>query len=134
MTSRRSTYNALQVVADMRRTVEEAARVLRRGGHLCFCVTHPITDMGQWIEDHDPPTFTVRSPYFASKRVEDTVERDGLRMTFRGWTYTLEDYSVALNDAGLAIEIIREPTPTPGGRFGRWSKLPLFMNVRAAKR
>jgi ubiquinone/menaquinone biosynthesis C-methylase UbiE len=127
-------YNALQVVADMRGTVQECARVLRRGGHLCFCVAHPVTDMGQWVDDTEPPRLTVRSPYFESTRVEDTVERDGLRMTFRGWTYTLEDYALALHDAGFAIEIIREPTPTSDSRYQRWSRMPLFMNVRAVKR
>jgi SAM-dependent methyltransferase len=126
-------YNSLQVVADMRGTVWECARVLRHGGHLCFCVAHPVTDMGHWVEDTDPPRFTLRSRYFESTRVEDTVERDGLRMTFRGWTYTLEDYALALNDAGFAIEVIREPKPTSASRYERWSELPLFMNVRAVK-
>jgi SAM-dependent methyltransferase len=127
-------YNALQVVSDMHTTVAECARVLRLGGHLCFCVAHPVTDLGQWIEDTDPPKFRVRSGYFTRTRVEDTVEREGLRITLRGWTYTLEDYAVALNDAGFVIEVIREPTPTPNTRYQRWSKLPLFMNVRAVKR
>lgn len=127
-------YNVLQVVADMRGTVQECARALRHGGHLCFCVAHPVTDMGRWVDDTGPPRFTVRSPYFESTRVEDTVEHDGLRMTFRGWTYTLEDYALALNDAGFAIELIREPTPTSDSRYQRWSELPLFMNVRAVKR
>lgn len=127
-------YNALQVVADMRGTVEECARVLRPGGHLCFCVAHPVTDMGHWDDDTDPPRLTVRTPYFESTRVEDTVERDGLRITFRGWTYTLEDYALALNDAGFAIEVIREPTPASDNRYRRWSRLPLFMNARAVKR
>lgn len=127
-------YNALQVVADMRPTVQECARVLRASGHLCFCVTHPVTDMGHWLDDTDAPPFTVRSQYFESTRVEDTIERDGLRVTFRGWTYTLEDYALALNDAGFVIEIIREPVPLPESRYQRWSKLPLFMNIRAVKR
>lgn len=127
-------YNALQVVDDMRGTAQECARVLRQGGHLCFCVTHPVTDMGRWVDDSEPPVFTLRSRYFESARVEDTVERDGLRMTFRGWTYTLEDYAVALHDAGFAIEIIREPTPASHSRYQHWSERPLFMNVRAVRR
>lgn len=127
-------YNALQVVDDMRGTVQECARVLRQGGHLCFCVEHPLTDMGRWVDDSEPAAFTLRSGYFESARVEDTVERDGLRMTFRGWTHTLEDYAVALHDAGFAIQIIREPTPASDSRYQRWSKLPLFMNVRAVRR
>jgi ubiquinone/menaquinone biosynthesis C-methylase UbiE len=127
-------YNALQVVSDMRTTVEECARVLQPGGHLCFCVAHPVTDLGHWIEDTDPPKFTVRSRYFTRTRVEDTIEREGLCITCRGWTNTLEDYAVALHDAGFVIEVIREPTPIPDARYQRWSELPLFMNVRALKR
>jgi ubiquinone/menaquinone biosynthesis C-methylase UbiE len=127
-------YNVLQVVADMRGTVQECGRVLRSGGRLCFCVAHPVTDMGHWVDDTGPARFTVRSRYFESTRVEDTVERDGLRMTFRGWTYTLEDYARALNDARFAIEIIREPTPASDSPYHLWSELPLFMNVRAVKR
>ena len=126
-------YNALQVVADMWGTVRECARVLRQGGHLCFCVAHPVTDMGRWVDDVDPARFIVRSHYFETMRVEETVESEGQRMTFRGWTYTLEDYALALNDAGLAIEVIREPRPTADPRYLRWSELPLFMNVRAVK-
>ena len=127
-------YNALQVVADMRASVQECGRVLRPGGHLCFCVGHPVTDMGTWSDDTNPPKFTVRDHYFNSTRVEETVERDGQRMTFRGWTYTLEDYSLALDDAGFVIEAIREPAPTRGSRYERWTELPLFMNIRALKR
>ena len=55
-------------------------------------------------------------------------------MTFRGWTYTLEDYAIALEDAGFTIETIREPKPTSDRHYQRWRELPLFMNVRAVKR
>ena len=127
-------YNVLQVVPDMAATVAECARVLRPGGHLCFCVAHPVTDLGTWIDDAQPPQLAIRHPYFESARVDDTVERDGMTMTFRGWTHSLEDYSIALDAAGFAIEIIREPQPAPDSRYRRWTNVPLFMNVRAVAR
>jgi hypothetical protein len=55
-------------------------------------------------------------------------------MTFRGWTHTLEDYAVALEDAGFSIEMIREPKPTKDSRYQPWHEVPLFMNIRAIKR
>ncbi len=33
-------------------------------------------------------------------------------MTFRGWTYSLEAYAIALESAGLVLERLREPRPT----------------------
>lgn len=127
-------YNALQVVADMRGTVQECARVLRRDGRLCVCVAHPVTDMGRWVNDTDPARFELRAPYFENTRVEDSVERDGLRTTFRGWTYTLEDYALAFHDAGFDIEMLREPQPVAGSHYDLWARIPLFMNVRARRR
>jgi ubiquinone/menaquinone biosynthesis C-methylase UbiE len=73
-------YNSLQVVADMPGTVAEAARVLGPGGHFCFCVSHPVTDVGTF----DGNDFSIRRDYFTSRRVDDAVERRGLPMTFRG--------------------------------------------------
>jgi ubiquinone/menaquinone biosynthesis C-methylase UbiE len=127
-------YNALQVVDDMAGTVLECARVLTDGGHLCFCVAHPVTDLGRWDTGTEPPTLRVRHGYFDNERVEDTVEIDGHRMTFRGWTYSLEDYAKALHDAGFVIDLIREPRPSRSSRYARWSTVPLFMNVRASKK
>jgi len=127
-------YNALQVVADMEATVAEAGRVLVPGGHLCFCVAHPTTDLGVFVSGEDDALFTLRPRYFDRIRVDDTVESKGLTMRFRGWTYTLEDYASALARAGFLIELIREPTPSSTTRYERWRRVPLFMNVRAVKR
>jgi ubiquinone/menaquinone biosynthesis C-methylase UbiE len=125
-------YNALQVVDDMASTVCEAGRVLERGGYLCICVAHPVTDRGRFTGDAADAPFTMRQPYFESRRVEDTVQRDGLTMTFRGWTYTLEHYALALEQAGLRIETIREPPPI-GATYERWREVPLFLLLRAVK-
>ncbi len=127
-------YNSLQVVADMRGTVQEAARLLRPGGHLCATVSHPVTDLGRFVEREPDVVFTVRPSYFESRRVEDTVEMDGLSVTCRGWTYTLEDYVTAIAHAGLVVEAMLEPRPSaPSVNFERWRTVPLFLMVRALK-
>jgi SAM-dependent methyltransferase len=126
-------YNSLQVVDDMHATVQEAGRVLVDGGHLCACVSHPVTDLGRFSSD--PPGFALRPAYFEVTRVEETENLEGGgTMTFRGWSYPLEAYATALEDAGLVIEVLREPRPPAStDRFARWRQVPLFLNFRAVK-
>jgi SAM-dependent methyltransferase len=127
-------YNSLQVVADMRRTVREAARLLGSGGHFCVTISHPVTDIGRFVEAAPGEVFALRQPYFESQRVDDTIEWEGLPMTFRGWTYTLEDYFIALESAGLVVEQLREPKPSGiSDRFEKWRRVPLFLMLRAVK-
>jgi ubiquinone/menaquinone biosynthesis C-methylase UbiE len=127
-----NSLQALQVVDDMTATVCEAGRVLERGGCLCACVAHPVTDLGRFTDDDVDERFTMRQHYFETRRVEDTVHINGLTMTFRGWTYSLEHYAVALEQAGFHIETMREPRPTgAAGRYERWRDLPLFLFFRA---
>jgi SAM-dependent methyltransferase len=126
-------YNSLQVVADMTRTVSEAARVLDRGGRFCVCVAHPLTDLGHFSSDDDDARLLMRPAYFENERVEDTVTRNGFKMTFRGWTYSLEDYSLALEAAGFRIELLREPRPIESDRYRRWRRVPMFLQLRAVK-
>jgi hypothetical protein len=73
--------------------------------------------------------------YFDRREVDETVEKDGLRITFHGWTYTLEDYARALEDAGFIIDRLREPAPGAalGSANERWRRIPLFLFVRARR-
>jgi SAM-dependent methyltransferase len=127
-------YNALQVVADLSGTVAEAARVLRRGGSLSACVVHPVTDLGHLLDNDPEAPFLLRPDYFQRLRVEDTVSREGLTMTFRGWTHSLEDYVCALERAGLRVATMREPRPAEApARYDLWRRVPLFLALRAVK-
>ncbi len=127
-------YNSLQVVDDMAVAVCEAGRVLDRGGCLCACVAHPVTDLGHFTSDDAGQRFALRPHYLETRRVDDTVHLDGLTMTFRGWTYSLEHYSVALEQAGLHMEAMREPRPTGAAqRYEPWRRVPLFLYFRAVK-
>jgi SAM-dependent methyltransferase len=128
-------YNSLQVVADMPGTVAEASRVLVPGGHLCVVVSHPFADVGYFAGDGSDDGYVIREDYFASRSVHDRVERDGLTMTFRGWTYSLQHYAEAFEQAGLTVDTMREPRPgSAPGSYDRWNKVPMFLMLRTTKR
>ena len=64
----------------------------------------------------------------ANRRVEETLQWDDHTMTFRGWTYPLEQYSRALEAVGLRLDLLREPGPSdPPDRYARWQTVPLFL-------
>ncbi|MBO0694026.1 MAG: methyltransferase domain-containing protein [Acidimicrobiaceae bacterium] len=127
-------YNSLQVVSDVEATVEEVARVLCPGGRFCACVAHPVTDLGRFVDGDRGGEFVLRGDYFARRRVEDRIERDGLEVTVRGWSYTLEDYAAAFERSSLLIETIREPRPSRGSsRYEPWQRAPMFLSLRARK-
>jgi hypothetical protein len=97
-------------------------------------VSHPLADVGRFVDDKPDADFAVRHDHFATRRFDDKIERDGLEMTFRGWTYSLEDYAVALAGAGLRIDTIREPRPTSAPpRYDQWNRVPMSLLVRAIK-
>lgn len=125
-------YNSLMDVDGMAAAVREAARVLAPGGSLCICVTHPLNDVGAFSDDGR--TFVISEPYLNVNRFEATFERDGLTMTFRGWTHPLEDYAKALEAAGLHVARLREPVPASTvGEYAAWTRVPMFLHLRAVK-
>jgi SAM-dependent methyltransferase len=132
-------YNSLQALTragDMARAVRECARVLAPGGGLCLCVGHPMTDVGHVRSIDDGGAMVTSGAYFDSRYVDETVTKDGLTMNFHGWTFPIEDYARALEDAGLVIERLREPRPpeaSAGGWLARWRHVPLFLFIRALK-
>jgi SAM-dependent methyltransferase len=130
-------YNSLMDVDDMPGAVREGARVLEPGGRFCVCVTHPLADAGRFEErDADSP-FVVRE-YFGRRRFKETFERDGMRMTFHGWCYPFEEYSLAFEEAGLGIETLREPRQrdevvADDPAEARWQRVPMFLFLRLRK-
>ena len=70
------------------------------------------------------PDSWSRRGYYEDERVDETVHRGDLTMTFQGWTYNLEDYAVALEQAGLVLDMLREPRPT--GPEHAWRDGPPF--------
>jgi SAM-dependent methyltransferase len=133
-------YNSLMDVDGMPDAVRESARVLVPGGYLCICVTHPLNDAGRFEGREPEAPFVIRGSYLGRRKFDERFERGGLEITFHGWCYPLEDYAIALEGAGFAIERLREPganeeTVAAGGPSElRWRRVPLFLRILARKR
>lgn len=127
-------YNSLMDFDDMPGAVREMGRVLRRGGALCICVTHPLFDTGVFEGEGPDAPYLLRDSYFGSRPFDQTVERDGLTMRFRGWSRSLEEYLSALTEAGFVVDALREPKPEPGLHdAARWQRFPMFLQLRAIR-
>jgi SAM-dependent methyltransferase len=132
-------YNSLMDVDDMGGSVREVARVLRPGGSLCACVTHPLADAGRFASREGDAPFVIEGSYLGDRRWFDSeAELDGLRMHFKGWAYPLEGYFGALEKAGLLIQAVREPAldANSAGQAPsdeRWRRIPSFLFWRAIK-
>jgi SAM-dependent methyltransferase len=131
-------FNSLMDIDDMPGAVREAARVLEPGGRVCVCVTHPFQDAGRFATREADAPFVISGSYFGRRRFDETFERDGLTMRFLGWCHPLEDYARAFEDAGLAIEALREPPQrndavAADASEARWQRFPVFLFLRLRK-
>ncbi|HYW23181.1 MAG TPA: class I SAM-dependent methyltransferase [Terriglobales bacterium] len=123
-------FMSVQDMDDMQGAVREFGRVLRPGGRLCLAVEHPINSAGAFRGREPDAEFAIAGDYFQARRSMMTAERDGLRMTFDGYHWSLEDYFAALERTGLLTEALVEPRPRTGGR---WDRVPLFLDLRAVR-
>jgi len=136
-------FMSLQDVDAMEAAVAEVARVVVRGGWLVMAITHPLNTAGHFADgadgaagtgddgDDGAPPFVVAGSWFERRALADTCERDGLTMTFHTEHRPLQDYVDAVADAGLVVERIREVGD--GADRLKWSRIPLFLHLRARR-
>jgi SAM-dependent methyltransferase len=115
---------SLQDIDDLRGAVDEIARILRPGGHLCMAIVHPFSSA------EDPATMHTHVPsvtqsYLESRQYTDRMEHDGLAMTFVSQHRPLSTYVNALADVGLLMRELREfgNKPIPWLLTARFEKL-----------
>jgi len=130
-------FMSLHDIDAMEAVLRDIARVLQPGGRLCFAIVHPINSAGRFERPAADAPFVIAGDYLRPFRYADTVERDGLAMTFHSQHRPLEAYCGALAAAGLLIESLREPGVPDHGLSSdasrRWQRLPLFLHVRALR-
>jgi SAM-dependent methyltransferase/predicted kinase len=122
-------YMTLHDFDDLNSSAMEIARVLEDGGTLCAGVVHPLNSAGEFSSGDDEAPFVIRGSYAEPSFYVDHVERGGLEMTFASRHHPLEEYFNALSQAGLAVETLREIYTE-----GHWSRVPMFLFIRAIKR
>jgi SAM-dependent methyltransferase len=127
-------YNVLMDVENVPMALREIRRVLRFSGTLVISIVHPFADRGRFAGPEPDAPFVLQDSYFGRKRFEVVEERNGLQMHFAGWSQPLENYMVALEDAGFAVSALREPMPAvtaPFTHMERWTRIPLFLWLKA---
>ncbi len=130
-------FMSLQDVDDMRGAVAQIGRVLMPGACACIAVVHPLNSAGKFLDETADSAFVVRGTYLGEFRYSDAMSRDGLDMMFHSTHRPIESYSRALEAAGLYIDAIREhpmpASPPLSERSKRWTRVPLFLHLRARK-
>jgi SAM-dependent methyltransferase len=130
-------FMSLQDVDDLPGAVREAARVLAPGGRLCLAVVHPLSSAGSFESRTATSRFVIQGSYLDESGTDETAEREGLAMRFVSRHRCLEAYTEELAENGLLIERLREvklpEAAFTGEHSTRWTRIPLFLHVRAFK-
>jgi SAM-dependent methyltransferase len=120
-------FMSLHDMDDPAAAIAECARVLEPGGPLCAAIVHPLNRPEERMAN-----------YFEHQRAADSVETDGLTMTFESIDRPLEYYTNALEDAGFVIERLREPRPDAATiesepRLAKAARRPFFLHLRCRR-
>jgi SAM-dependent methyltransferase len=122
-------FMSLQDIDDLQGAVRETSRVLAGRGRFVIAVVHPISSGHRIDREHPELPLELVDDYFERRHITDTLERDGLSMTFESIHRTFQDYFDSLASAGFVVEALREIP----GTSERWLRYPLFLHLVAAK-
>jgi SAM-dependent methyltransferase len=130
-------FMSLQDIDAMEQAVREVARVLEPKGAFCLAIVHPLNSAGRFEERAADARFIIEGSYLEPHPRIDTIERDGLQMTFTSRHRPLSAYFAALQAAGFVIEALREPALPEHALSSevslRWQRIPLFLHLRARR-
>jgi SAM-dependent methyltransferase len=126
-------FMSLHDIDDPAATIHEVFRILTPGGRFCFALLHPFILAGDFTETKD--SFVIREPYWNLRRHEFVSNRDGVELTFWQMHRPLSFYTGALEEAGFALEALREPRPdeSAAAELGSTHLMPVFLHARAFK-
>ncbi|NUT55703.1 MAG: methyltransferase domain-containing protein [Thermoleophilia bacterium] len=97
--------------ADPRLVMPEAARVLRPGGLLAFCITGPLASLC-WHPETGFMEPVLHRDYFALHRLEDE-QTVNFQLPYSEWL-------ALFRDCGLEVERLVEPQPPPDATSTYW--------------
>jgi SAM-dependent methyltransferase len=126
-------FMSLQDMDDAAGAARESWRVLRPGGRLALAVVHPFASAHLGRDEDE------QRAYFEVQRTVDSVERDGVALTFHQVHRPLEAWLALLFAAGYLVEELREPRPSRTAAAGDPSleknrERPAFLHLRCLKR
>jgi SAM-dependent methyltransferase len=126
-------FMTLQDFDDLDGAVAEAHRLLEPGGRFCVAIVHPINSAGLFVSQEPDSDFVIRKSYLERRRESEFFERDGHPLTFNSEHRPLETYFAALERVGFVTERLREIPDTTAPHGDRWSRIPLFLHLRARR-
>jgi SAM-dependent methyltransferase len=125
-------FMSLMDIDDWTTAIEEAARLLPSGGRFLVAIVHPINAAGNFEGEGDcDDPFVITDSYMTTFRYEDSVEREGMFMTFHSAHRPLAGYFAALRNSGFVVYDLREVTVDD--TEDRWSRIPMFMHLAALR-